>query len=201
MGKALLTKRFERALSYVVRLHGKQLRKGTEIPYMSHLLGVASLVMEHGGNEDEIIAALLHDSIEDQGGEKTRNEIQKRFGEKVVGIVNGCTDSDVVPKPPWRKRKEAYIAHLKHAPYSVRLVSAADKLHNARAILNDCRELGESLWNRFNASRDEILWYYRSLVNAFREHGSTPLIEELDRVVSEIEELAVEKQSKPEVQA
>lgn len=188
----LLSTRFEEALIFATRLHREQMRKGTTIPYIAHLLGVTSIVLEHGGDEDEAIAALLHDAIEDQGGASTREEIRRRFGETVVAIVDGCTDAEVIPKPPWRARKEAYIAHIAHAAPSVRLVSVADKLHNARAILADYRELGNDLWKRFNGGKEGTLWYYRALVNAFRATGITPLIEELDRVISEIEQLAMQ---------
>ena len=188
----ILSTRFEEALVFAARLHREQIRKGTVIPYIAHLLGVTSIVLEHGGNEDEAIAALLHDAIEDQGGASTREEIRRRFGEAVVAIVNGCTDAEVIPKPPWKARKEAYIAHMAHASPSVRLVSAADKLHNARAILADYRVLGDALWIRFNGGKAGTLWYYRCLVSAFRARGTTPLVEELDRVVSEIEHLALE---------
>ena len=185
----ILSTRFEEALVFATQLHREQTRKGTTIPYIAHLLGVTSIVLEHGGNEDEAIAALLHDAIEDQGGASTREEIRRRFGETVVAIVNGCTDAEVIPKPPWRARKEAYIAHMAHASPSVRLVSAADKLHNARAILADYRVLGDALWMRFNGGKAGTLWYYRSLVSAFRARGTTALVEELDRVVSEVEHL------------
>ena len=188
----LLSTRFEEALIFATRLHREQVRKGTTIPYIAHLLGVTSIVLEHGGDEDEAIAALLHDAIEDQGGASTREEIRRHFGETVVAIVDGCTDAEVIPKPPWRARKEAYIAHIAHAAPSVRLVSVADKLHNARAILTDYRELGNDLWKRFNGGKEGTLWYYRALVNAFRAAGITPLIEELDRVISEIEQLAMQ---------
>jgi len=187
-----LSTRFEDALTFATRLHADQTRKGTTIPYISHLLAVTSIVLEQGGNEDEAIAALLHDAIEDQGGASTREEIRRRFGETVVEIVNGCTDAEVVPKPPWRRRKEAYIAHLRDAPASVRLVSAADKLHNARAILADYRSVGESLWKRFHGGKTGTLWYYRTLVDVLRKTGPAPLFEELERVVSEIETLTAE---------
>ncbi len=189
----MLSARFEEALVFATQLHAKQTRKGTSIPYIAHLLAVTSIVLEHGANEDEAIAALLHDAIEDQGGAATREDIRRRFGDTVVAIVDGCTDAEVIPKPPWRARKEAYIAHVREAPASVRLVSAADKLHNARTILADYRQLGDSLWQRFNGGKEGTLWYYRSMVNAFRAAGTTPLVEELDRVVSEIERLAARK--------
>lgn len=187
-----LSTRFEEALVLATHLHAGQTRKGTAIPYISHLLAVTAIVLEHGGNEDEAIAALLHDSIEDQGGATTREEIRRQFGERVVEIVDGCTDTDVMPKPPWRVRKEAYLAHLSEASGPVRLVSAADKLHNARAILEDYHVLGEALWKRFNGGKEGTLWYYRSAVHALCKGGMTPLIEELGRVVSEIEYLAKE---------
>lgn len=186
----ILTARFEEALVYATQLHAAQQRKGGAIPYIAHLLAVTSLVLEHNGNEDEAIAALLHDAIEDQGGAGTRAEIRRRFGDRVVAIVDGCTDADILPKPPWRARKEAYIAHLRTASASVRLVSAADKLHNARAILEDYRLLGEALWDRFHGGKAGTLWYYRSVVTALIAVGRTPLIDELERVVTEIERLA-----------
>ena len=190
----ILSQRFEDALVYAARLHAKQIRKGTTIPYVSHLLSVASIVLEHGGNEVEAIAALLHDAIEDQGGAETREEIRRRFGDAVVSIVDGCTDAEVIPKPPWKERKEQYIARLSHASPSILLVSAADKLHNARAILGDYRALGENLWDRFNGGKEGTLWYYKSLVDAFKQAAAGTalglLIEELERVVGEIEKLS-----------
>jgi GTP pyrophosphokinase len=188
--RMVLTSRFEEALVFATQLHAEQWRKGTHIPYIAHLLAVASIVLENGGSEDEAIAGLLHDAIEDQGGSVAREEIRQRFGESVVDIVNGCTDADVTPKPPWRVRKEAYIEHLRVAPPSIRLVAAADKLHNARAVLADYRELGETLWRRFHGGREGTLWYYRSVADALRQSGTSPLIGELERVVSEIERLA-----------
>jgi GTP pyrophosphokinase len=186
----MLTARFEEALTYATRLHSTQVRKGTNTPYVAHLLGVASIALENGADEDEAIAALLHDAVEDQGGAATREEIRRRFGDRVAEIVDGCTDAEVIPKPPWRARKEAYIQHLALASPSVRLVSASDKLYNARAILLDYRALGEDLWQRFTGGRDGSLWYYRALVGAYKAHGSTPLVEELERTVLEIERLS-----------
>nr|WP_199292143.1 HD domain-containing protein [Coleofasciculus sp. FACHB-712] len=183
----ILSQRFTDALTFATALHANQIRKGSGVPYISHLLGVTSIALEHGANEDEAIAALLHDAIEDQGGAATREEIRRRFGDTVTEIVNGCTDADTTPKPPWQQRKEAYIAHIPTASTSVRLVSAADKLHNARSILTDYHIVGEAIWERFQAGKQGTLWYYRSLVGAFRKAGSSPLIDELERVVSEIE--------------
>ena len=180
-----LTSRFNDAFEFAAVRHAGHVRKGTNIPYIAHLLGVASIALEYGANEDEAIAALLHDAVEDQ--KATLQEIRDRFGAAVAGIVAGCSDTDVEPKPDWRPRKEAYVAHIPTASPSVQLVSAADKLHNARAILRDYRDVGEALWGRFNGGRDGTLWYYRALVEAFRAAGSMPLVEELDRVVSELE--------------
>ena len=187
-----LTPRFDDALVFAARLHGGDVRKGTTIPYVSHVLGVASLALEHGANEDEAIGALLHDTVEDTKGdpESVRTEIRRRFGSAVLDIVDGCTDTTEKPKPLFRERKERYIAHLPKASPSVRLVSAADKLYNARAILSDYRAIGEALWARFNGGRSGTLWYYRALADAFRTLGPGRLAEELDRVVSEIEQLA-----------
>jgi GTP pyrophosphokinase len=185
----MLSKRFTDALTFATQLHTNQTRKGGKVPYIAHLLGVASIALEHGANEDEAIAALLHDAIEDQGGAATREEIRRRFGDIVTEIVDGCTDSDTTPKPPWRQRKEAYIAHIPKASASVLLVSASDKLYNARSILNDYRLIGENVWERFHGGKDGTLWYYRAVLEAFRSTGSTPLFDELERVVSELESL------------
>lgn len=185
-----LSARFQQAMIWAAQLHAEQVRKGTHVPYIAHLLAVTSLVLEHGGNEDEAIAALLHDAVEDQGGESTLREIERRFGANVAHIVLGCTDSMTLPKPPWRARKEAYLAHLAQASASVRLVSAADKLHNARTILADYRLVGEAVWHRFEGGRQGTLWYYRTLVNTLRGTDSNPLVEELARVVATIEALA-----------
>jgi (p)ppGpp synthase/HD superfamily hydrolase len=185
----MLSDKFTEALVYAAQLHATQIRKGSGVPYIAHLLGVASIALEYGANESEAIAALLHDAIEDQGGAKTRDEIQQRFGETVAAIVEGCTDTDLTPKPPWRDRKEAYLAHISHTVASVRLVSAADKLYNCQSILKDYRQIGDEIWQRFTGKKEGTLWYYRSLVNAFRQVETTPLIEELDRVVSELEQL------------
>jgi GTP pyrophosphokinase len=185
----MLSHRFTEALIYATQLHATQVRKGSGVPYIAHLLGVASIALEYGANEDEAIAALLHDAIEDQGGNTTREEIRRRFGDIVTEIVDGCTDADTIPKPPWRQRKEDYIAHLPTASASVRLVSAADKLYNAATILKDYRILGDSIWSRFKGGKEGSLWYYRALVVAFRQVKSTPLVDELDRVVSELENL------------
>ena len=180
--------KFEEALLYTTRLHAGQTRKGTDTPYVTHLLAVAALVGENGGTEDEVVAALLHDAIEDTPA--TREGLAARFGDEVAEIVEACSDAETIPKPPWLERKELYIQHLRRASPSVRLVSAADKLHNVRAVLADLRVLGEKLWDRFNGGKSGTLWYYRSVAEALREKDPGPLVEELDRVVSEMERLA-----------
>ena len=185
--------KLEEALGYAARVHRDQVRKGSSVPYVTHLLAVAAIVGENGGTEEEVIAALLHDAPEDRGGEARLAEIRERFGDEVADIVAGNTDTFEDPKPPWRERKEAYVAHVAHAPRSVRLVSAADKLHNARSVLADLRSLGEDLWPRFNGGKEGTLWYYRALVEAFEAAGSNPIVEELDRVVGELERLAERK--------
>jgi (p)ppGpp synthase/HD superfamily hydrolase len=177
--------KLEHALLYASRLHRNQVRKGTSTPYITHLLAVASIVGENGGTEDEVVAALLHDAPEDQGGEATLRDIRLRFGDEVAEIVDGCTDTYQDPKPPWRERKERYLAHLANAPDSVRLVSSADKLHNARSVLSDYRLVGEDLWTRFNGKKEGTLWYYRAIVDTLPDEN--PIIEELDRVVTELE--------------
>jgi (p)ppGpp synthase/HD superfamily hydrolase len=182
--------KFERALLYAARVHRDQYRKGTSTPYVTHLLAVAALVGENGRTEDEVVAALLHDAPEDQGGEATLENIRARFGDEVAQIVDGCTDTYEDPKPPWRERKERYLAHLANAPSSVCLVSSADKLHNARAVLSDYRLLGEDLWERFNGGKGGTLWYYRAISDVLRTEDDSPLVEELDRVVAELERLA-----------
>ena len=187
-----LTPRFDDALVYASQLHAGQIRKGSGTPYIGHLLAVTAIVIEHGGSEDEAIAALLHDAVEDQGGPATRAEISRRYGEQVTQIVDGCSDTDEVPKPPWRQRKEEHLAHLAMALPSIRLVTAADKLHNARSILADYREQGERVWDHFKGGRDGTLWYYRAMTDALTAAGPTPLTAELDRTVTELERLAGE---------
>jgi (p)ppGpp synthase/HD superfamily hydrolase len=185
-----LTPKFEDALVWATQLHGGEERRKTKIPFIGHLLGVTAIALEYGANETEAIAALLHDAVEAGDGAERQREIEKRFGEKVGEIVAGCTDSAESPKPPWRERKEEYIAHLRDASASTRLVSASYKLHNARAIVHNLRVDGAEVWSRFKAGKEGPLWYYRALVDAFRAHGESPLIDELARAVSKMEELA-----------
>ena len=192
-----LSDRFCEALVYATRLHADQRRKISGVPYVSHLLRVTGIALGGGADEDEAIAAVLHDAVEDQGGAATRDEIRRRFGRRVVEIVDGCTDTDKSPKPPWRRRKEAYLAGLRTASPSVRLVSAADKLDNARSILISYRRDGESLWKQFSGGREGVLWYYRSVVEVYQRAGSSPLVEELDRVVTELEQTVAGRSTKP----
>jgi (p)ppGpp synthase/HD superfamily hydrolase len=182
-----LTRRFVEALAYATEVHAGQSRKGTPVPYVSHVLAVCSLVLEDGGVEDEAIAALLHDAVEDGGGRPRLDDIRRRFGDRVAEIVWACSDTDETPKPPWKERKTRYIAHVREAGPEARRVSCADKLHNARSILRDYRVLGERVWDRFSASAEENLWYYRELVLAFGQPDRSPLVGELERVVSELE--------------
>lgn len=189
-----LSNRFEEALLYAAQLHAGQTRKGTDIPYISHVLGVTSIVLQHGGDEDQAIAALLHDGPEEAGGRAILEEIRRRFGDRVAGIVEGCTDSWTTPKLPWRERKEAYVAHVRTAPAEELLVSAADKLHNVRTIVSDYRVVGESIWSRFTRGKQGSLWYYRALAEVLQARFSSPLVEELDRVVTELESLVTQRE-------
>lgn len=183
----ILSERFKDALWRATDLHANQSRKGSGVPFVAHLLGVASLVLEYGGTEDEAIAALLHDAVEDQGGQRTREMIADKYGATIAQIVDGCTDSDTIPKPPWRERKEAYIAHIATASPSVLLVSACDKLYNARSILADYRVTGEEIWERLKGGKkDGTLWYYQALVEAYKKTGQHRVYDELERTVREI---------------
>lgn len=187
----LLTDRFVQALVYAWELHADQVRKGGEVPYLGHLLSVASLVIEASGSETQVVAALLHDAAEDQGGEKTLAEIRERFGTDVAAIVAACSDTFEADKPPWHERKEAYLRHLAAESSEVQLVSLADKLDNARAILRDLRIHGPGLWTRFNVhDPQQHLWYYRSLHRIFlAAQRDRWLVGELGRTIEEIEVL------------
>ena len=190
-----MSPRFREALTYAAELHAKQFRKASNVPYVAHLLGVTAIALEHGADDDEAIAALLHDAVEDQGGQTTAAEIRRRFGDRVIEIVLGCSDADTIPKPPWRERKESYIAHLDNASASVLLVSAADKLHNAASIVADYRRFGEKVWDRFNGGRDGTLWYYRTLADKFNQFANEQRVSKdlalmLERAVRELETLA-----------
>jgi (p)ppGpp synthase/HD superfamily hydrolase len=186
--------RLVEAVAYAAAAHAGQVRKASSIPYLSHLLAVAAIVLEYGGDEDTAVAALLHDVVEDAGGRPRLADVRTRFGDGVADVVEGCTDAYTVPKPPWRGRKEAYIARLAGESAAVHLVSAADKLHNARSLLADHFELGPALWSRFNGGREGTLWYYRTLVGAYTK-APPPLVRELDRVVTALEARAAAEAS------
>jgi len=185
-----LNNRFEQALQYANELHRDQVRKGTDIPYFAHLLAVTALVLEDGGDEDQAIAALLHDAPEDQGGVAILAQIRQRFGDRVADIVDGCTDTYDYPKPPWRERKQAYLEHLQTASVEVQRVSLADKLHNARSILIDLQRFGDETWKRFNGGKEGALWYYHSLVQIFQKRDSSMMVAELARIVAEIDRIS-----------
>jgi (p)ppGpp synthase/HD superfamily hydrolase len=187
-----LSERFDEAMKYASGLHRTQTRKGGDIPYVGHLLSVASLVIEGGGTENQAIAALLHDAVEDQGGPPVLAEIREKFGDDVATIVAECSDTDEVPKPPWEERKKKYVNHLGYASEATILVSLCDKLDNARAILRDYRVHGPELWKRFSVhDPQQHLWYYRSLLAVYKSRNSTWLVAELERVLSELETLVL----------
>jgi (p)ppGpp synthase/HD superfamily hydrolase len=181
-----LSQTFDDALTYAAALHRDQTRKGTSIPYIAHLLSVSSRVLVAGGSETQAIGALLHDAAEDQGGEATLDEVRRRFGEPVAQIVYDCTDSWVEPKPAWRPRKEAYLAALPHKAKTSLLVSLADKVDNAQAILHDYRVIGDALWDRFTGKRDGTIWYYGALRDIYRDVLPCALADELVRTVAQL---------------
>ena len=181
--------RFQQALVWATELHATQTRKASDVPYVAHLLAVAAIVLEHGGDEDEAISALLHDAIEDQGGPPTGEEIRRRFGDRVYEIVLGCTDAQATPKPPWKVRKEHHLAAMRSASRSVCLVVAADKLHNVNSMIGDYRRLGEVLWERFKGGREGTLWYYRAMAETLATSAPPELIDRLARAVAELESL------------
>lgn len=183
-----LSERFDAALAFASQLHRGQFRKGSAIPYVSHLLAVASLVIEQGGDEDVAIAALLHDAIEDQGGAETREAIKARFGQRVADLVDEVSDTEVTPKPPWRARKELYLARIRSMSPGALLIACADKLHNARCTLTDFRQHGEKLWERFNAGKADQAWFYERFSEEAASHPAAPegMLEELRRIEREL---------------
>lgn len=185
-----VTDRVEEAVRMAFRLHAGQTRRGSGTAYVHHPLAVAGLVAESGGDESQVIAALLHDAVEDAGGAATLEEIRRRFGDDVAALVEGCSDTDVIPKPPWRPRKEAFLARLRTEGPRLRLVVTADKLHNVRALDRDLRRAGPGVFDRFRGGRDGTLWFYRAAVEVLRDGWSHPLLDELDRAVGALEELA-----------
>ena len=184
-----LGSRFQRAFQFAAERHSGQTRKASAIPYVAHLMGVASLVLEAGGDEDLAVAALLHDVVEDCGGVPMLKEVRRRFGKRVATIVDGCTDAYESPKPPWRERKESYIRRLRKENADTRLVSAADKLNNVRSILSDYRAIGESVWSRFNGGRVGTLWYYRTLRDEFLRKKINRITRDFDLAVRELDAL------------
>ena len=186
-----LGSRFLRAFRFASEKHSGQARKASTIPYIAHLMGVASLVLEAGGDEELAIAALLHDVVEDCGGKPMLKDVRRRFGKRVAHVVEGCTDDDsgIVPKPAWRQRKETYLRHLRTADADTRLVSAADKLNNVRSILSDYRAVGESVWQRFQGGREGTLWYYRTLLDIFLQHKPNRITRDFELAVRELDSL------------
>lgn len=182
-----LSDRYKQALDLAFDLHREQSRKGSqEIPYFAHLMSVSALVLENGGSEDQAIAALLHDAVEDQGGYETLKKIEGEFGKEVAQIVDGCTDSYKKPKLDWDLRKKTYLEKLKTESDDVKLVALADKVHNARAILCDLQEEGDSIWLRFNGGKARTVKYYQSLANIFDESPFPYLKKELRHLVEEM---------------
>ncbi len=190
MAPTTLTQRFQDAMVEAFGLFRDDFRKGSRVPYMNHLLGTAAIVLHFGGDEDQAIAALLHDAAEDKGGQARLDLIGRQFGERVKAIVEGCTDTMVMPKPAWRPRKEAYIQRVAETePAYVLLVSAADKLDNVRALVADLRVHGPSYLDHFKGGRDSI-WYYQALVEAYRRRDVGPIVTELELAVAEMRRLA-----------
>ena len=189
LGPQRLGPRFHRAFLFATEKHAGQTRKASTIPYLAHLMGVASLVLEAGGDEDLAIAALLHDVVEDCGGTPMLEQVRRRFGARVAKVVDGCTDAYTIPKPPWRERKDSYISHLKTADGDTRLVSAADKLNNVRSILSDYRQVGEAIWPRFNGGREGTLWYYRTLCDEFLRDERNRITRDFELAVNELESI------------
>lgn len=182
-----LSPRFQLALGYALRAHAGHTRKGTGVPYFAHLAGVMSLVLEAGGDEEQAVAALLHDVVEDRGGPERLEEIRERFGERVARIVAGCTQGSGGDEDRWDERRDRYVESLPEKDEDVLLVSAADKLHNARAMLRDVRRVGDELFERFGAPKEDVLGYYRGLRDGFRASALDGwLVEELARTVDEL---------------
>lgn len=178
------------ALQFAGHIHAEQRRKGSDIPYLSHLMAVCAIVLDYGGSETEAIGALLHDAAEDCGGRQMLEKVRNTFGDPVAEIVEGCTDTFEDPKPEWRPRKEGYIRHLAGAPDPVRMVACADKLHNLLCTVRDLRAApGPDYWTRFTAGRDEQLWYYRGCMEAFGQGKRPPMLREFEIVFAEFEKL------------
>ena len=182
--------RLAQAFAMAECLHRGQKRKGSEVPYLTHLMGVAALVGEFGGSEDQLIAALLHDAVEDQGGRRALEEITSNFGQVVADYVAQCSDTDSNPKPPWRERKERHIARLTHAAPEVKLICAADKLHNMRTLTRDLRTVGPGLWARFHGGREGSLWYFRAMLEALSNGWKHPILDEVGAALALLDSIA-----------
>jgi (p)ppGpp synthase/HD superfamily hydrolase len=196
-----LGNRFTDAIDYARILHVER-RKGTDIPYMAHLLGVAALVIGEAGHapvtEDMVIAAILHDAAEDHGGQLRLDDIAYNFGANVAHMVEGLSDSlaeDANNKAPWLERKETYLKRLREEPSDVQLISAADKLYNARAVLDDYRQVGPEVWKRFKRGRNDQIWYFRELLKVFKKSGGNRIVSELERVIAELEKISAGEKS------
>ena len=192
-----MTDRFVEAVKLAAHLHRNQARKGSDVPYLSHLLRVAGLVLEFGADEDTAIAAMLHDAVEDQGGLETAVQIRKQFGPRVERFVLGCSDSVTgtdQPKRPWRERKESMIACIDDFGPETQLIIACDKLDNMRSTLKEYPQVGADLWQRFSGGRDGTLWYYRGMINALREAGGCPVLDELEYTFNRLKQLIQEKE-------
>jgi (p)ppGpp synthase/HD superfamily hydrolase len=186
---ALLSDQFQKAFDYAFKLHRNQIRKGSNIPYLSHLLAVAALVLEDGGDEAEAIAALLHDAVEDQGGFETLNQIKVHFGETIASIVEECSDSFTTPKPPWRERKLEYLKKLSSASPSGLKVSLADKLHNIRSLILAYQKYGEAIWRNFRGGKEGTMWYYHQLSGIFHQHGENVMLAEFDHALRQLDQM------------
>lgn len=178
-----LTARFGDALVLANQLHAEQCRKGSRVPYISHLLGVTALVLEMGGSEDEAIAALLHDAVEDQGGMETLAMIENQFGRTVAALVRDCSDSTTTPKPPWEQRKQEHLEKMRQASLAVLKISLADNLHNARTIAIDLRRHGDETWQKFNRGKSGILWYYQSIWSIYQDRNPNAWSNELIDII------------------
>lgn len=183
------SRRVAEAFALAHELHEQQVRKGTALPYLVHLTAVAGIVGDYGGTEDQFIAALLHDAVEDQGGQATLSRIRAQFGDAVADLVWQCSDTDVEPKPPWSERKKAAIEHTRRLAPSAKLILAADKLHNAQAILRDAETHGAAIFERFTGTREQTIWYYQAELDALGEGWDHPILKPLARAVARMNEI------------
>lgn len=185
----MLKQRFSEALEYATTLHSKQIRKGSDTPFITHLLSVSALILEDGGSEDEAIAGLLHDAVEDQGGLIRLEEIKVKFGDNVAGIILECSESHTHPKPPWKDRKMASIRKMNNVSDSAIRVILADKIHNARSIIHEYHKHGEKFWDSFKAGKEGTVWYYKEILSVLQKRTFSVLLDELSQLVLTIENL------------